>query len=137
VRILTKLAQAGSLPTVAQPAEGVVYAGKIEREHAALDWRKPADILDRAVRAFDPAPGAFTYLGTDLVKVWSAEIAPGSQAPPGTILRVGTTTVDVACGKGSLRLLSVQPAGGKRMSAAAFAAGRKISPGARFSDADS
>ena len=95
-------------------------------------------VLDRAVRAFDPVPGAFTsWLGQPL-KVWAAEPMPGTiagtqDAPaPGTIVAVGAAGIDVACGDGLLRVRTVQPAGGKRMAASAFAAGRALAPGARF-----
>ena len=55
-----------------------------------------------------------------------------SSAPPGTVLTIGSDGIDVACGDGTLRLHVVQPAGGKRMPANAFAAGRAIRPGMRL-----
>jgi methionyl-tRNA formyltransferase len=48
------------------------------------------------------------------------------------VVDVGGEGLDVACGEGTLRLHTVQPAGGKRMSAAAFAAGRGVVRGAVF-----
>ncbi|MGB0750195.1 MAG: methionyl-tRNA formyltransferase, partial [Magnetospiraceae bacterium] len=50
---------AGTLPATAQPEDGVTYAKKIEKAEARLDWTRPAEELDRAVRAFAPFPGAF------------------------------------------------------------------------------
>jgi methionyl-tRNA formyltransferase len=132
VRALLRLEAGGALPATPQPSEGVTYAGKIGRADAELDWRQPAMALDRRVRAFDPAPGAFTHLGADVVKVWSAEAVGGASATPGTIVAAGSDGLDVACGDGILRLRTVQPAGGKRMSAAAFAAGRGIGRGSAF-----
>jgi methionyl-tRNA formyltransferase len=48
------------------------------------------------------------------------------------VFGVGSDGIDVACGEGVLRLVVVQPAGGKRMDAAAFAAGRALRPGMQF-----
>ena len=143
VAVLERLARDGKLRAAPQPGDGVTYAAKIGRDDARLDWSHAAAALDRAVRAFDPVPGAFTsWLGQPL-KVWAAEPMLPAGAPnavataAGTIVAVGAGGVDVACGDGVLRLKTVQPAGGKRMAAAAFAAGRALAPGARLgADAD-
>ena len=93
--------------------------------------------LDRAVRAFDPIPGAFTLYDGQPVKIWTAEPGPReAAAAPGTVIAVSPAGVDIACSEGSLRVKTLQPAGGKRMSAAAFAAGRALAIGARFGPAD-
>jgi methionyl-tRNA formyltransferase len=71
-----------------------------------------------------------------VLKVWRAVVladAPRSDAPPGTIVRVQAAGIDVACGDGVLRVDEVQPANARRMPAAAFAAGRALAAGARFS----
>jgi methionyl-tRNA formyltransferase len=134
VRVLARLEAEESLLSEPQPAAGATYAPKIERAHAALDWAQPAAALDLRVRAFDPVPGAHASWGDETVKVWSAEPAfADAGSPPGTILGVGPAGIEVACGHGSLRLLTLQPAGGKRMPASAFAAGRAIAQGQRFS----
>ncbi|MCC6197369.1 MAG: methionyl-tRNA formyltransferase [Burkholderiales bacterium] len=133
VRVLARLEMQGSLAAEPQAAHVATYAPKVERAHAALDWAKPAAALDRAVRAFDPVPGAHATFGGETVKVWSAEPLAGDAArAPGTVLAVNPGGVDVACSQGSLRLLTLQPPGGKRMSASAFAAGRGVIPGVRF-----
>ena len=130
VGVLERLAREGRVDVTPQPAEGVTYAAKIERADAVLDWRQPAATLDRVVRAFDPLPGASTHLGAEALKVWDAvPLATGSGAP-GTVIAVGPEGVDVACGVGCLRLRTVQPAGGKRMPAHAYARGRQLAPGA-------
>ena len=133
VRVLVGLAVDGTLTATPQPADGATYAGKIGRADAELDWQRDATDLDRAIRAFDPAPGAATSVAGDPVKLWSAQSLPGEPGvPPGTVLAVGPAGIDVACGSGVLRLVTVQPAGGKRMAAAAFATGRAVTPGRRF-----
>ena len=133
VATLERLVRDGVLPSSPQPTDGVTYAAKIARADAAIDWSQPAVVIDRTVRAFDPIPGAHVQWDAETVKVWAAEpVAASAPAPPGTVLAIHGDGVDVACGEGALRLHRVQPAGGKRMAARAFAAGRAIAPGGRF-----
>jgi methionyl-tRNA formyltransferase len=133
VAVLTRLARTGALAATPQPAAGATYAAKIERADAAIDWSGSSESIDRLVRAFDPVPGAATGLSGLGVKVWGTEpMAEVSEAAAGTVVRAGKEGIDVACGQGVLRLREVQPANGKRMSAAAFAAGRGVVAGTRF-----
>jgi methionyl-tRNA formyltransferase len=133
VAALTRLARDGAIERTPQPATGATYASKVERADAAIDWSASAEAIDRQVRAFDPVPGAATMLGDLAVKVWSAEpVASAMAGAAGTIVGAGKEGIDVACGQGFLRLIEVQPANGRRMSAAAFAAGRSIAAGMRF-----
>jgi methionyl-tRNA formyltransferase len=134
VATLARLASAGSLAATPQPVAGGTYASKVRRDEAAIDWTSSATELDRQIRAFDPAPGAFTALDGDLVKVWRAEPVAEHQASavPGTVLGADSTAIVVACGAGALRILELQPAGGKRLPAAAYAAGRRLARGRRF-----
>lgn len=129
------LLQAERLRPLPQPAEDVTFAPKLEREQGRLDWRRPADELDRRIRAVTPEPGAFTTVGGRLLKVHRAAPAPGE--PPGragTVLRVERHGVVVATGAGALRLLDVQLEGKRRMDAAAFAAGARLAPGSQLGD---
>jgi methionyl-tRNA formyltransferase len=107
-----------------QDPAGVTFAKKIAKEAGRIDWRKPAVEIERQVRAFDPWPGSFTMLGETLLKVWRAEVVPAPGAP-GAVL----PELVVATGCDGLRLLEVQPAGGRRMSATEFLRGHKLTPG--------
>ena len=107
------------------------YAAKLTKEEAQLNWGEPADGLARAVRAYNPVPGAWTLLGGAPLKIWKARSCAGSGIP-GEVLRVEADALVVACGNGALALQEVQPAGSKRMTAAAFLAGRPLLPGTRF-----
>jgi methionyl-tRNA formyltransferase len=131
VAALARLEETGSLPSTPQPAEGATYASKVETSQAVLDWTQPAAALERKVRAFDPAPGARFALGADAVKVWAAQAVEGA-GEPGSVQAVSREAIDVACGEGALRLLTVQPPGGKRMAGGAFAAGRRLAAGSRL-----
>ena len=131
VATLQQLVRDGAVPATPQPTDGVTYATKVDPAQALLAWSLPATVLERKVRAFDPAPGARFVLAGESVKVWAA--ATGREAgEPGVVLAVASDAIDVACGQGSLRLLTVQPPGGKRMSGGAFAAGRRLAIGAHL-----
>ena len=117
-----------------QPATGATYASKIDKREAEIDWSAPAPTTDRQVRAFDPAPGAATWWANERVKIWHARPAMTALRidVPGTVLAVDENAITVACGLGALEIAELQPAGGRRMSAATFASGRKLGAGSRF-----
>ena len=130
---------AAGLPaeSVPQLAEGVTYAAKIDKAEALLDWRQPATLLERHVRAFNPFPGAATQLNGVGIKVWGAvsTTAATDGAAPGTVLTSGPDGIVVASGDGALRLTELQKAGGRRLSAAQFLAGHSLDSGAVFTSA--
>ncbi len=111
-----------------QGEAGATYASKFAKEDGRLDWARPAQDLDRTVRALSPWPGAFFDLGETTVKVLEAEPVAGSGAP-GTLLDREMT---VACGEGALRLISVQRAGKPATDGAAFLRGLRLEPGAKL-----
>lgn len=133
-----ELAAEGRLPPQPQPAEGVTYAHKVEKAQSAIDWSAEASAIERGVRAFNPTPGAWTMLGAEVLKVWRASLCDDPVAPgtaPGTVLRLGADGIDVACGRGSLRMTELQRAGGKRLASAEFQRGFALQPGMRFAAA--
>ncbi len=107
------LAARGGLTATPQPAEGITYAHKIDKQEAPLDWTLPAAVLARRVRAFDPFPGASFRRTGEVVKVWQADAVDG-QGAPGTVLAVESDRLVVACGVGALALTSLQRPGGRR-----------------------
>jgi methionyl-tRNA formyltransferase len=120
-------ARHGRLEPRPQPQAGITHAAKIRREEGRLDWRHEALSLERRVRAFTPAPGAFFEAMGERIRVLSAVPLPGeSGAGPGTVL---DDRLSVACGKGALRLLQVQRAGRAPLDAAAFLRGFRIPVG--------
>ena len=118
VEALEELA-AGRLAAEPQPAEGVTYAAKLEREEGRLDWSRPAAELERRVRALNPWPGVWFETAGERIKVLAAELTAGSAAP-GTLLGEDFT---VACGEGALRLTRVQRQGRGVVDGAAFLRG--------------
>jgi methionyl-tRNA formyltransferase len=117
----------GGARAVPQPQTGATYARKIEKHEALLNWSRPAVELERAVRAFRPAPGAWSKLGAEPMKIWRARVVPDRLAP-------GKLTQDlvVGCGEGALAIDELQLAGGKRLPAAQFLRGHALPPDARL-----
>jgi methionyl-tRNA formyltransferase len=122
--------KAGALTPRPQPAAGVTFAPRIEREHCRLDWRRTAIELERQVRAYAPAPAAFTTLAGRVLKVHRAGItAVDAAGRPGEVLRAAADGIVVATGAGALVLRDVQLEGRKRLAADQFLAGNPLPPG--------
>ena len=118
--------EAGTLAAQAQPEDGVTYAAKIRKEEAALDFREPASVLDRKIRAFNPFPGATARFNGVPIKLWRATACPDYpvRQPPGTVLEADAGQgVLVACGTGALQIAQLQKPGGKRLDAEGFLQG--------------
>lgn len=109
------------------------YTRPIDKQHAVIDWRAEAVQIERMVRAYDPWPIARTTLRAELLLVHRAAVADRDAvtAEPGTIVDLDPAPV-VQCGRGRLTLLEVQAAGRKRMAAADFVRGRRITVGERL-----
>ncbi|WP_448095962.1 methionyl-tRNA formyltransferase [Luteibacter yeojuensis] len=104
-----------------QPEDGVMYAHKLDKAEARLDFSQPAIELERKVRAFDPWPVAEADIAGEKLRVWSARAIDGSPGtPPGHVIAASRDGIDVACAEGALRLTAVQRAGGRRIGAADY-----------------
>lgn len=118
-----------------QPAHGITYAHKIAKSEALIDWRQPAQSIERRVRALSPAPGATFRFGNEVIKILACEIDSEERVSGmrcGQILSINLTGIAVACGEGALRLTRIQRPGGKPVSAADFARGAAVQVGAVF-----
>jgi methionyl-tRNA formyltransferase len=113
------------VPPMPQCDANATYAPKLSREDGRIDWSKPAAVIDRQIRAFDPWPGTFTTLGGSPLKILAAERAGGSGAP-GIVL---DEALSVACGSDALRLTKVQLPGRTALDADAFLRGNSVPPG--------
>jgi methionyl-tRNA formyltransferase len=126
----------GRIRQVAQPAEGVTYAAKIDKAEAPIQWQQSAELIHRQIRAFNPWPVAETRFKGEQLRIWDAEPmeAPalsGAALPPGTVLSATQEGIDVVCGTGVLRVLRLQLAGRKPLAAAEFLRGQRLD-GMRF-----
>ncbi len=119
----------GSMDCRPQPETGVMYARKITNEEARIDFTRPAREVHNLIRGLSPAPGAwFQSTGAnERIKVLRAELAKGSGAP-GTVLDGALT---IACGQEAVRLLQVQRAGKRPMTAAELLRGFALPAGTR------
>ncbi|HEX2941606.1 MAG TPA: methionyl-tRNA formyltransferase, partial [Rhodopila sp.] len=110
---------------VPQSEADATYAPKLSRADGHIDWTKPADQIDRQIRAFDPWPGTYTTLAGTTLKILAARPATGIGAP-GTVLDAALT---IACGTGAIRPVRLQLAGRAAQETAAFLRGHPIPPG--------
>lgn len=117
---------------VAQDPAQASYAAKITKAEARIDWIRPAAELARAIRAYNPMPGAYTGWQGQQLKLWRAEAVTAAPAVPGTVLQADAQGIVIATGEGALQLHELQRAGSKRLAAQAFLAGATLHPGDRL-----
>lgn len=92
------------------------YAAKIEKAEAEIDWQLAAPILDRKIRAFNPFPVCFSYLGDQRIKIHNAFVLENhSQGEPGEIMQINNQGIDVQAGKGTIRIEKLQMPGKKAL----------------------
>ncbi len=120
------------LPLTPQPAEGVLYAAKIDKAETRIDFARDAKDVHNHIRGLAPFPGAwFELVGHDKaerVKVLGSELATG-EGMAGTLV---TDDLVVACGTGAVRLTKLQKAGGKPLAASDFLRGTPLVAGTRL-----
>jgi methionyl-tRNA formyltransferase len=122
----------GGLSEEAQDESLATYAPRIDRAATAVDWRAPARQVARAIRAFDPRPGAFSRHRDADVKFFGARVAPDHHGDPGQVLEVDEMGLLVACAEGSVRIAWAQPAGRRRLAALDWYQGRGVRAGESF-----
>ena len=127
VRTMAAL-ERGAIAAQPQPETGATYAAKISKEETRLDWTRDAATLRNQVRGLSPAPGAWTEINGERVKVLKAALAEGAGAP-GTVLDDRLT---IACGTGALRLDILQRPGRGPMAADELLRGFPVPAGARL-----
>ena len=134
--------EAGRLTETPQDDARATYAAKVTTSEARIDWSRERTEIDRAVRAFDPWPGAWTIFRGERVKVFRVRLPDGTEGllgghaagtdagsgHPGEIVSVAPVPI-VRTGDGLVRLDLVQPPGGRRMTGAEWARGRGVEPG--------
>ena len=111
-----------------QPGLGVTYAAKIDKAETRIDFTRAAELIERQVRAFAPAPGAWFELEGERYRILSAQVVAREGA-------AGTTLDDqltIACGHGSLLPTMIQRAGRPAMTAAELLRGRAEPAGTRL-----
>jgi methionyl-tRNA formyltransferase len=116
-----------------QPAGGATYAPKIDKAETRIDWARAWQAVHDHCRGLAPFPGAWFELageGGEAVRVKVLRTTRGEgEGEPGTVLDDAAT---IACGAGAVRLVEVQRAGRRPMSAQEFLRGTKVAPGTRL-----
>jgi methionyl-tRNA formyltransferase len=113
----------GSLKPRPQDDAEASAAPKISVDDARIDWSLSADRIANIVRALNPSPGAWTSFRGKRLTVWRAREWEGDGSPPGAVALPGGERLAVACGRGMVELVEVQPEAKRRMTAAEFVRG--------------
>ncbi len=122
----------GQASFVKQDDKKATFSKLIKKELALIDWTKSAFEVKNQIRAFNPAPVAYSYLFGEAFKIYSAEVCVGS-GTPGCVIDAEKELI-VACGEGALSLKKVQKAGGKPLAINDFLRGNKIPTGTCFTN---
>jgi methionyl-tRNA formyltransferase len=122
----------GEIVPIPQDDLKATLAPRIKKEEGLVEWSLPAAQIHLRVRAFDPWPAAFVPLDGGVLRIWKTRVATAvtTGAAPGVILGIEREGLTVACGgRSALTLEQVQPAGKGRMTASAFARGKRLAAG--------
>jgi methionyl-tRNA formyltransferase len=119
------LADLASFPPELQDDAAAIYAPKIDKAEAKIDWAESAEVIERRVRGLAPFPGAWFELGEERVKLLLADVTEGGGAP-GTIL---DDDFAIACGSGAIRPIKLQRAGKPVLERSEFLRGRPVETG--------
>jgi methionyl-tRNA formyltransferase len=131
VEAMAKL-EADDLPLTEQQSDGVLYAAKIDKAETRIDFSKPAFEVHNHIRGLSPFPGAWFEADVngkaERIKVLASVVSEGA-GQPGKVLDDALT---IACGEGAIRLIRLQKAGGKPLSAEDFLRGTAFAQGTVF-----
>ena len=124
--------EAGTITPVKQEGD-TCYASMIDKSRGNLDFTRPAVELERLMRGLDPAPAAYSFLDGKLLKLFGADVVDSdkeySAQECGIITNITKNTFDITTGAGVLRVNEVQLEGKKRMDAASFLRGCRLTEG--------
>jgi methionyl-tRNA formyltransferase len=129
------LLQIGAVIEQPQDDAAATYAPKVDRATTRIDWTLPALQVSRAIRAYDPRPGAVAMAGDAEVKLFTASVVDSvhPELSPGTVIAASPDGLHVACADATVvQIQQVQPSGKSRMAAADWARGRGIAVGERL-----
>jgi methionyl-tRNA formyltransferase len=117
---------AGTIVPQKQDAALATWAPLLKKQDGLIDWNRDAAAIHNQVRGLQPWPGAFTTFRGQSLHIWKSRVADlAATSVPGTARRIANTLL-VACGSGTLELLEVQMEGRKRLPAADFANGQRL-----------
>ncbi len=128
------LIEKGRVKFLPQDESLASFAPVIKKKDGRIVWQDSAARLHNQVRALQPWPGTYCFLGNGLLKIWKTKVVDDdySGGMPGEIVAIQKEGIVVAAGKGNLLIEELQVAGGKRMSAEKFLLGHRLKPGERL-----
>ena len=129
--IVEALERLDDLTPEPQPATGITYAAKIDKAEARVDWRQPAGLVARRIRALSPFPGAWCNTPAGRLKLLDARAVGGAGAP-GEVLDEVSGGLTIACGEGAVTILRAQREGKRPMEAAELLRGIDLPSGLRL-----
>lgn len=122
-----KMIDDGTATFTPQDHAKATRTGLVKKEHAKINWEDSAEKIFNQIRAYNPAPIAFTFINGEPLKIYRAKVGEG-KGKAGEILSADKT-FEVACKDGSLIIEKLQKAGGNVMNASDFLRGAKLSRG--------
>lgn len=123
--------KAGTLERQPQPHEEATYAPMIEKSIGLIDWKKSSREIYNLVRGIDPWPGAYTFYGSERMRVWNTVVESGNAhgAAPGEIIEVSRDGILAGTGDGVIRITEIQFDCCRRMSVESYLCGNEIKEG--------
>lgn len=113
-----------------QDENKATYAGLISKKDGKIDFTRPPEEVERMIRAYDPWPGSFCFMGDETIKIWKAHVIDRlAQRPSGEILAVSEKGIEISCGGKVLAADEIQAPGKKRLRADEYIRGRSVKPG--------
>lgn len=119
---------------IAQKDTHATYAHKISTNDARIDWSANASDINRLVRAMNPVPGAYTFFGDTRIKIWETRVVDfdNQKDSPGTVIELTQEGFLVSCGSGTLKIMFIQKAGGRKVSASEYVHASNLELGYEF-----
>ncbi|MCH1424852.1 MAG: methionyl-tRNA formyltransferase [Burkholderiales bacterium] len=119
---------------IAQEDVHATYAHKISTNDARIDWSANAADINRLIRAMNPVPGAYTFFGDTRIKIWETRVVnfDNQQDSPGTVIELTQEGFLVSCGSGTLKIMFIQKAGGRKGSASEYVRASNLELGYEF-----
>lgn len=131
VETLEKLSE-GNIEAEKQDDSLSTYAPMISKADGHIDFGCDPERIERTVRAFDPWPGTYAYIGEKMLKIWRAEGVVTDEADhlePGTVVKAQDGSIDIACKGGLLKVLEIQAPGKRRTAVREYLKGNSIEIG--------
>ena len=122
----------GRIKPKIQDDSQAVFADKIEKQNGRIDWNKPAESIERQIRAFDPWPTSFTFwkksgrlIQVKILKANNLDSSDYDSYSSGQTIKISEKEIGIKCGKGILVIERIQAEGGKELSAEEFLRGHQ------------